>query len=145
MPKPRSSGRKWSIRRSSSQMPPPLAGSSPAMMFSVVDFPQPDGPKSAMNSPLEIESVTSRSAVTPPNSRESPESLSSRKSAAWIAIRNSQDWPSAPAGSRDGASALSLLPPDLLVPATESLHHRLRIERRLERGAGDQLLVLRPA
>ena len=51
MPKPRFSGGSTSIRLSSSQMPPPVSGCNPAMQFSAVDLPQPDGPSSAMNSP----------------------------------------------------------------------------------------------
>ena len=39
------------MRCSSSQMPPPDSGCSPAMQLSAVDLPQPDGPSSAMNSP----------------------------------------------------------------------------------------------
>ncbi len=33
---------------------PPLIGSSPAMQRSSVDLPQPDGPTSTTNSPLEM-------------------------------------------------------------------------------------------
>ncbi|MNL72464.1 hypothetical protein D3C87_1977790 [compost metagenome] len=67
---------------SSSQMPPPVAGRSPAMMFSVVDLPQPDGPRSAMNSPLPIVSETSFSALWLPKSRLRRSSLSSLKETA---------------------------------------------------------------
>ncbi len=86
MPKPRCSGGRLSIRRSSSQMPPPVAGSSPARQFSVVDLPHPDGPSSAMNSPRLTVSDTSCSAFMVPNWRLRRSSRSSRKSAAWIAI-----------------------------------------------------------
>ncbi len=86
MPKPRCSGGSVSMRRSSSQMPPPVAGSSPARQFSVVDLPQPDGPSKAMNSPRRTVRDTSLSAVTAPKRRLSRSSRSSRKSAAWIAI-----------------------------------------------------------
>ena len=74
------------MRRSSSQMPPPVAGSSPARQFSVVDLPQPDGPSSAMNSPRLTVSDTSCNAFMVPNCRLSRSSRSSRKSAAWMAI-----------------------------------------------------------
>src|SRR3546814_19746798 len=54
MPKPRCSGRRRSIRVSSSQMLPAVEARSPAMQFSVVDFPQPEGPRRATNSPFRI-------------------------------------------------------------------------------------------
>src|SRR6185436_18658440 len=51
MPKPRFSGGSTSSRSSLSQIAPADSGISPAMQFSAVDLPQPDGPSSAMNSP----------------------------------------------------------------------------------------------
>ncbi len=56
-------GRSGSMRFSSSQMPPPVAGRRPAIRFSVVDLPQPEGPSRAMNSPLRIVSETSLEGV----------------------------------------------------------------------------------
>ena len=53
------------MRVSSSQIVPPVAGSRPAMQFSAVDLPQPDGPSSAMNSPRLIEHVI-RQRIEPP-------------------------------------------------------------------------------
>ena len=66
-------------------MPPPVAGSSPARQFSVVDLPHPDGPSNAMNSPRRTVSDTSCRALTVPNWRLSRSSRNSRKPAAWIA------------------------------------------------------------
>jgi hypothetical protein len=74
------------MRLSSSQMPPPVAGSRPAIRLSVVDLPQPDGPSSAMNSPFLIVRETSLSALCVPKSRLSRSSLSSRKFAALIVM-----------------------------------------------------------
>ena len=41
---------------------PPEAGSRPVTSFMIVDLPQPDGPTTAMNSPLSMASVASASA-----------------------------------------------------------------------------------
>ncbi len=51
MPKPRFSGSSSWIGRPSRRISPPVSGRRPAMQFSAVDLPQPDGPSSAMNSP----------------------------------------------------------------------------------------------
>ncbi len=63
MPKPRCSGGSVSMRVSSSMIVPSESGSSPAMQLSAVDLPQPDGPRSAMNSPRLIVIVSSDSAL----------------------------------------------------------------------------------
>jgi len=64
MPKPRFSGGSGSMRSSSSQMLPALSERSPAMQLSAVDLPQPEGPRSAMNSPRRIVAVRPSSAAT---------------------------------------------------------------------------------
>ena len=63
MPKPRFSGGSRSMRFSSSEMVPPVTGSSPAMQLSAVVLPQPDGPSRQMNSPRRMVSVSSCSAA----------------------------------------------------------------------------------
>src|SRR5262245_27987041 len=45
---------------------PSVTSSSPAIIRKSVDFPQPDGPTSTMNSPSATVSVTSSTARTPP-------------------------------------------------------------------------------
>jgi hypothetical protein len=42
-----------------------VTSSSPAIILSSVDFPQPDGPTSTMNSPSSMRRLTSSTAVTP--------------------------------------------------------------------------------
>ena len=44
---------------------PAVMSSSPATMFSVVDFPQPDGPTRMMNSPSAISRLKSSTASAP--------------------------------------------------------------------------------
>src|SRR5919205_4391237 len=44
---------------------PAVMSSSPATMFSVVDFPQPDGPTRLMNSPSAISRLKSSTARAP--------------------------------------------------------------------------------
>ncbi len=75
------------MRRPSSQMLPPVSGSSPARQFSAVDLPQPEGPSRATNSPRATVSVTSRNAATLPNRRPTPSSRNSLKSRDASAIR----------------------------------------------------------
>src|SRR5918999_1790953 len=50
----RSFGGVWVTSRSPMRIVPELISSSPASIRSEVDFPQPDGPTSAMNSPSRI-------------------------------------------------------------------------------------------
>src|SRR5258708_3070262 len=64
MPKPRFSGGKRSMRRSSSKMLPPVSDNNPAMQLSAVVLPQPEGPSRQMNSPRLMTSDNSRSAAT---------------------------------------------------------------------------------
>ena len=45
---------------------PPLIVSSPAIMRSSVDFPQPDGPSSTVNEPFGTVNDTPFTASTPP-------------------------------------------------------------------------------
>ena len=47
------------------QIVPAVVSSIPAISFSSVDFPQPDGPTSTMNSPSRTSSVTSSTARGP--------------------------------------------------------------------------------
>ena len=51
----------WPPMRSS----PAVMSSSPAIMFSVVDFPQPDGPTRMMNSPSAMFRLKSSTAIAP--------------------------------------------------------------------------------
>src|SRR5919106_4190867 len=53
------------ITRSSMRSSPAVIVSSPAIMRSVVDLPQPDGPSRTMNSPSSISSETSSTAGGP--------------------------------------------------------------------------------
>ena len=55
-------------RRSS----PPVTSSSPAIIRSSVDLPQPEGPTRTRNSPSAISSETSSTAVTAPNALRHP-------------------------------------------------------------------------
>src|SRR5580704_16232569 len=58
---------------------PPVGSSSPAIRLSSVDFPLPDGPKSAMRSPCPMEKDVGSSPTTVaspvPNVRERPSAL----------------------------------------------------------------------
>ena len=45
---------------------PALISSSPAIMRSAVDLPQPDGPTRTMNSPSVMSRLNSSTALTPP-------------------------------------------------------------------------------
>ncbi len=46
---------------------PAVISSSPAIMRSVVDLPQPDGPTSTMNSRAAMSRLKSMTALTPPS------------------------------------------------------------------------------
>jgi hypothetical protein len=70
------------MRVESRKMPPLVAGRRPARMLSVVDLPQPEGPRRATNSPLRIVKSTSVSACAAPNDRPSLSKRSSRKAGA---------------------------------------------------------------
>src|SRR5215471_1973927 len=131
MPKPRRSGGKRSIRPSSSQMPPPVSGSSPARQLSAVDLPQPEGPSRAMNSPRLTSSDTSFSALSAPKSRLTRSSRSFRNLRA--------DAITAP------SPLLRLRSADLLVPAAEGVDQLIRQQRQLLRIFRDEFLVLGPA
>ena len=48
------------------KMLPPVAGKSPAMTLSSVDFPHPDGPTMLRNSPFSTEKEMSSKAVISP-------------------------------------------------------------------------------
>ena len=52
--------------RSPMAMVPPVMSSSPAIMRSVVDLPQPDGPTSTTNSWSAMRRLKSFTATTPP-------------------------------------------------------------------------------
>ena len=52
--------------RSPIETSPSVITSSPAIIRSSVDLPQPDGPTSTMNSPLVMVRLTSSTARTPP-------------------------------------------------------------------------------
>ena len=67
---------------SSSQMPPPVSGSSPARQLSAVDLPQPEGPSSAMNSPRRIVRSRPSRATAAPKRRVTPSRRSSPKPSA---------------------------------------------------------------
>src|SRR5438270_7943968 len=64
------------MRRPSSQTSPASAYSSPAMIRSKVDLPDPDGPRKAMNSRCSSVRVTSSRTGVAPNALRTP--LSSR-------------------------------------------------------------------
>ena len=57
MPMPRSFGSSQVTLRSLIRICPALMSSRPAMQFSSVDLPQPDGPSSTMNSPGSISQI----------------------------------------------------------------------------------------
>jgi hypothetical protein len=73
------------IRTPSSRKTPERGGSSPATSRSKVDFPQPDGPSSATNSPGSIRRLTLSST-----GRSAP-SISK----AWLTFSMSSDAPTA--------------------------------------------------
>src|SRR5215471_2324839 len=62
----RSFGCSWFTTRPPMAMVPPLISSSPAIMRSVVDLPQPDGPTSTTNSRSLISRLRSLTATTGP-------------------------------------------------------------------------------
>src|SRR5215472_4143404 len=141
MPKPRSSGRSASIRRSSSQMLPPESASKPATQLSAVDLPQPEGPSRATNSPRRIVSVSPSSAVVSWKRRVTRWSLSSSKPSR-----------AAPASAAlSGASftrsalLLDLGAADVLVPFAEGGDQILAEERRYDRVLRHQLVIFGPA
>jgi hypothetical protein len=59
-------GRSASTARPPIETDPVSCVSSPAMILSSVDFPQPDGPSSVRNSPSAMSSETPRSTATAP-------------------------------------------------------------------------------
>src|SRR5262249_44506896 len=61
----RSFGDFWLTTSPSMRSSPEVMSSSPAIMFRVVDFPQPDGPTRMMNSPSTMSRFTSRTATAP--------------------------------------------------------------------------------
>src|SRR6185312_7785165 len=128
MPKPRSSGASSSIRRSSSQIEPPVSGSSPARQFRAVDLPQPDGPSRAMNSPRWTVRDTSFSAFRVPKCRLMPSRRSERESREALAIGNPP-----PILADAGA--------DLLVPTLEGVDQSVGGQRGFGRHVGDQLVI----
>ncbi len=106
---------------------PSVSCSSPAMQFSAVDLPQPDGPSRATNSPRLTVRVTSRSACVWPKSRLTPVE------------------PQLAEVARDDRHAALLADPraDLLVPALERIDQLVRGQRHLRRHVGDQLRIER--
>src|SRR5437764_14415003 len=72
MATPRSPGGSPSIRRPSSQTSPESALSSPAMMRSKVDLPDPEGPRNAMNSRASSVRLTSSSTGVAPKLFRTP-------------------------------------------------------------------------
>ena len=62
----RSRGDRFVTSRSPMRTVPAVISSSPAIMRSSVDLPQPDGPTRTRNSPLATDSVTESTARTPP-------------------------------------------------------------------------------
>src|SRR5690349_6950157 len=174
MPKPRRSGGSVSMRVSSSLIVPPDSGSSPAMQLSAVDFPQPEGPSSAMNSPRRIVSVMSLSALNtwPPlaaKRRVTRSRRSSLKSCFMLLSvpshaarfpgarrgRNKAREPRgliplplpAPRGEGLGEprrALLGFLGSDLLIPDAECVDLRLRFQRLRVREFLEPLVVFRP-
>src|SRR5262245_5538982 len=83
----RSRGERFVTTRSPIETSPPVITSRPAIIRRSVDFPQPDGPTSTMNSPLVIVRLTSSTARTPPAySFVTPSSLIS---AIWLSLPHS--------------------------------------------------------
>ena len=66
MPTPRSSGARAVTSSSPKKILPEVGVSSPQIMFSVVDFPQPEGPSSPTSMPSGISKVKSSTAITSP-------------------------------------------------------------------------------
>ena len=119
------SGRRLSMRRSSSQMAPSVSGSRPAMQLSAVDLPQPEGPSRAMNSPR-----ADRERHAAQRVQLAEVAADARRAAA----RGSRPRRGPARGGRPcRTSLLRLLGADLLVPASERRDHRLRLERQLDR------------
>ena len=58
-------GTSFTTRPSMESVPPEMV-SSPAIMRSVVDLPQPEGPSSTMNSPSSMVRSTSSTTTGPP-------------------------------------------------------------------------------
>src|SRR5215203_1697128 len=129
MPKSRFSEGKRSIRFPSIRISPCVRGIRPARQFSAVDFPQPDGPSSAMNSPARIVRLRSTNASRPPNLR--PTSFISRDSNALA--------------DKDIGLLLELSGPNFAVPDVEGLYQFGRLERCCLRHLLDQLVVPVPA
>src|SRR5690554_914354 len=123
MPKSRCSAATVSTRWSSIKISPWVRGSSPARQLSAVDFPQPDGPSRAMNSPARTVRSRSTSASRPPKLRPTP------RSSSWENVLVVM-------------SARLVLPgTDLAVPDVEGLDHLLGRERRGLRLGLDELVV----
>ena len=61
----RSRGAFWLTTSPPIRSSPDVMSSSPAIMFSAVDFPQPDGPTRIMNSPSAISRLSSFTASKP--------------------------------------------------------------------------------
>src|SRR5215211_1051402 len=112
MPKSRFSDGRRSIRFPSIRISPWVRGIRPARQFSAVDFPQPDGPSRAMNSPARIVRFRSTNASRPPNLR--PTSFISRVSNALA--------------DKDIALLLELSCADFAVPNVECLDQFGRFE-----------------
>ena len=58
-------GSRWVTSRSPMWIGPAVVSSIPAISFSSVDLPQPDGPTSTMNSPWRTSRLTSSTARGP--------------------------------------------------------------------------------
>src|SRR5256714_9574268 len=127
MPKPRFSGGSSSMRSSSSQMLPAESESRPAMQLSAVDLPQPEGPRSATNSPRRMVAVRPSSAATWRSPCANRRVTASRRSSLKSCFR-----------------LLGLLRSDLLVPDAECLDLGLRFQRLRVRELLQPLVVLRP-
>src|SRR4051812_21637215 len=90
MPRLRDSGGRKTFRSVSTNVSSPTATrpdvgcSRPAMQFSVVDFPQPDGPSSVKNSPSLIVTETSLSTDTSPNCLDRCDTMTSGIFAALL-------------------------------------------------------------
>ena len=65
----RSLGASWLTTRPPMRNSPVVMSSSPAIMFRVVDFPQPDGPTRMTNSPSVMSRLTSSTATVPSGNR----------------------------------------------------------------------------
>src|ERR1700722_430733 len=78
---PRLLGSRWVTSAPSISMMPESVSSRPAMAFSSVDLPQPDGPSSTVKSPASIGRSMSFSTRNWPNDCESPETETADMSA----------------------------------------------------------------